>query len=199
MNRLLIEIKARCPAPLSKGVLSDSIQAILKAHNARFIGLDHQIDTYFRVPNGRLKLREGNIENALIHYNRANQSGPKQSDVTLLKSPNEVATLKKILTDSVGILAVVDKKREIYFIENVKFHLDKVVGLGNFVEIEAINSENVDNTEGVLSPEVLHAQCRFYMGLFDIQESDLLTNSYSDMVMGLEETLHHDTDFDFDL
>ena len=192
MNRLLIEIKARCPAPLS-------IQAILKAHNARFIGLDHQIDTYFRVPNGRLKLREGNIENALIHYNRANQSGPKQSDVTLLKSPNETATLKKILTDSVGILAVVDKKREIYFIENVKFHLDKVVGLGNFVEIEAINSENVDNTEGVLSPEVLHKQCRFYMGLFDIQESDLLTNSYSDMVMGLEETLHHDSDFDFDL
>ena len=192
MNRLLIEIKARCPAPLS-------IQAILKAHNARFIGLDHQIDTYFRVLNGRLKLREGNIENALIHYNRANQSGPKQSDVTLLKSPNEVATLKKILTDSVGILAVVDKKREIYFIENVKFHLDKVVGLGNFVEIEAINSENVDNTEGVVSSEVLHAQCRFYMGLFNIQESDLLTNSYSDMVMGLEETLHHDTDFDFDL
>ena len=192
MNRLLIEIKARCPAPLS-------IQAILKAHNARFIGLDHQIDTYFRVPNGRLKLREGNIENALIHYNRANQSGPKQSDVTLLKSPNEIATLKKILIDSVGILAVVDKKREIYFIENVKFHLDNVVGLGNFVEIEAINSENVDNTEGVLSPEVLHAQCRFYMSLFDIQESDLLTNSYSDMVMGLEETLHHDSDFDFDL
>ena len=199
MNRLLIEIKARCPAPLS-------IQAILKAHNARFIGLDHQIDTYFRVPNGRLKLREGNIENSLIHYNRANQSGPKQSDVTILKSPNEIATLKKILSDSVGILAVVDKKREIYFIENVKFHLDKVVGLGHFVEIEAINSENVDNTdlsrdnrEGVLSPEVLHAQCRFYMGLFNIQESDLLTNSYSDMVMGLEETLHHDTDFDFDL
>ena len=139
MNRLLIEIKARCSTPLS-------IQAILKAHNARFIGLDHQIDTYFRVPNGRLKLREGNIENSLIHYNRANQSGPKQSDVTLLKSPNEIATLKKILSDSVGILAVVDKKREIYFIENVKFHLDKVVGLGHFVEIEAINSENVDNT-----------------------------------------------------
>ena len=103
------------------------------------------------------------------------------------------------LLKTLGQLAVVDKKREIYFIENVKFHLDKVVGLGNFVEIEAINSENVDNTEGVLSPEVLHAQCRFYVDLFNIQESDLLTNSYSDMVMGLEETLHHDTDFDFDL
>jgi adenylate cyclase, class 2 len=189
MHHLLIEIKARCPAPLS-------IEAILRSQNARFVGLDHQIDTYFRVPNGRLKLREGNIENSLIHYNRDNESGPKQSDVTLLKSPNEVATLKKILTDSVGILAVVDKKRQIYFIENVKFHIDKVVGLGSFVEIEAIDSEN---TEGVLSREVLEKQCRFYINLFNIQESDLLTNSYSDMVMGLEETLHHDTDFDFDL
>lgn len=189
MKRLLIEIKARCDTPLS-------IEAILKAQNARFVGIDHQIDTYFRVSHGRLKLREGNIENSLIHYNRANQSGPKQSDVTLLKSPNEVATLKKILTDSIGILAVVDKKRQIYFIENVKFHIDEVVGLGSFVEIEAIDSEN---TKEVVSREVLLEQCRFYMNLFGIQESDLLKNSYSDMVMGLEETLHHDTDFDFDL
>ena len=189
MKRLLIEIKARCDTPLS-------IEAILKAQNARFVGLDHQIDTYFRVPHGRLKLREGHIENSLIHYNRKNQSGPKESDVTLLKSPNEVATLKKILTDSVGILAVVDKKRQIYFIENVKFHIDEVVGLGSFVEIEAIDSEN---TKEVLSRDVLEKQCRFYMDLFNIQAADLLTNSYSDMVMGLRETLHHDTDFDFDL
>ena len=189
MNRLLIEIKAHCPDPLS-------IEAILKEQKARFVGLDHQIDTYFRVPYGRLKLREGDIENALIHYHRSDDAGPKQSDVTLLKSPNEIETLKKILTDSMGILAVVDKKRQIYFIENVKFHIDEVVGLGSFVEIEAINSEN---TEVVLNTETLRKQCRFYMDLFKIKESDLLTNSYSDMVMGLEETLHHQTDFDFDV
>jgi adenylate cyclase, class 2 len=174
VKRLLIEIKARCRDPLS-------IEATLKAKNARFVGLDHQIDTYFSVPNGRLKLREGTIENSLIHYNRTNQSGPKQSDVTLLKSPNEVKTLKQILTDSVGILAVVDKKRQIYFIENVKFHIDEVRGLGSFVEIEAIDSEN---TTVVLSRDVLQQQCQFYIELFNIQESDLLTHSYSDMVMG---------------
>jgi adenylate cyclase, class 2 len=189
MNRLLIEIKARCSNPLS-------IQTILKAHNADFKGIDHQLDTYFRVPNGRLKLREGNIENTLIHYNRPNQSGPKQSDVTLFKTPSDAAALKKILTDSVGVLAVVDKKRQIYFIENVKFHIDEVVGLGSFVEIEAIDSEN---TKVVLSANVLHQQCRFYIELFNIQESDLLTSSYSDMIMSVQENLHTDADFDFDL
>ena len=189
MNRLLIEIKARCNDPLS-------IETILKAHNADFRGIDHQIDTYFRVPTGRLKLREGNIENTLIHYNRPNQSGPKQSDVTLFKTPTEASALKKILTDSVGILTIVDKRRQIYFIENVKFHIDEVQGLGSFVEIEAINSEN---TTAVLSSEVLYEQCRFYIALFNIQQSDLLTNSYSDMILGLQETLHYDSDFDFDL
>jgi adenylate cyclase, class 2 len=189
MNRLLIEIKARCADPLS-------IAAILAAHNADFKGIDHQMDTYFRATHGRLKLREGNIENTLIHYNRPNQSGPKQSDVTLFKTPTEAAALKKILTDAVGILAVVDKKRQIYFIDNVKFHIDEVVGLGSFVEIEAIDSEN---TKEVLSAEALHKQCRFYIELFNIQESDLLTSSYSDMIMDLQETLYHDSDFDFDL
>ena len=175
MNHLLIEIKALCHAPLS-------IEAILKAHNADFRGIDHQIDTYFRVPVGRLKLREGNIENTLIYYNRPNQSGPKQSDVTLFKTPSDAAALKKILTDSIGVLAVVDKKRQIYFIENVKFHIDEVQGLGSFVEIEAINSENTDK---IFTADELNEQCRFYIELFNIQKQDLLTHSYSDMVMRL--------------
>ena len=35
--------------------------------NPKFQGLDHQIDTYFNLQYGRLKLREGNIENNLIY------------------------------------------------------------------------------------------------------------------------------------
>jgi adenylate cyclase class IV len=31
-----------------------------------FIGEDRQVDTYFNVANGRLKLREGTIEQSLI-------------------------------------------------------------------------------------------------------------------------------------
>ncbi len=59
MSHINIEIKAKLKN-------SDLIIKILKNQRARFIGTDHQIDTYFKVPYGRLKLREGSIENYLI-------------------------------------------------------------------------------------------------------------------------------------
>jgi adenylate cyclase, class 2 len=169
MGHLNVEIKAKCHNHAT-------IEQILLDKKARFIGLDHQIDTYFKVPNGRLKLREGNIENTLIFYDRPNQAGPKKSDIILYHVQPE-ASLKAILEKTNGVLAVVDKQRKIFFIDNVKFHLDDVLGLGQFVEIEAID------TEGGLGYDYLLKQCTFYMELFSIQETDLLTNSYSDMIM----------------
>ena len=49
----------------------------IMALGPRYIGEDHQVDTYFNVTTGRLKLREGYIENALIYYERENKSGEK--------------------------------------------------------------------------------------------------------------------------
>jgi adenylate cyclase, class 2 len=170
MGHLNVEIKAKCTNHAQ-------IEQILLAYNARFVGLDHQIDTYFKVPNGRLKLREGNIENTLIFYDRPNQAGPKKSDIILYEvQPN--VSLKAILEKTNGTLAVVDKQRKIFFIDNIKFHLDDVLGLGQFVEIEAID-EN-----GMFTYEALLQQCSFFMNIFDIQAADLLTHSYSDMILG---------------
>ncbi len=45
---------------------------------SEFIGEDYQTDTYFNMQTGRLKLREGNIENSLIYYERENTAGAKQ-------------------------------------------------------------------------------------------------------------------------
>src|SRR3989344_860785 len=133
MPHLNVEIKARCNN-------HEKIRGILISKDADFKGIDHQIDTYFKVPDGRLKLREGNIENYLIFYEREDKEGPKQSNVNLFEvQPN--SPLKDILTNALGILAVVDKQREIYFIDNVKFHIDTVKNLGTFVEIEAIDKE----------------------------------------------------------
>lgn len=152
------------------------IREILRSKNAEFKGVDHQVDIYFNVKSGRLKLREGNIENHLIHYNRENKSGPKQSDLILYK-PTPGSNLKEILIKSLGILVVVKKKREIYFIDNVKFHLDDVNGLGTFVEIEAIDSA------GSLEKEKLFEQCNYYLKLFEIKNEDLVAESYSDLLL----------------
>ena len=103
-----------------------------------FMGTDHQVDTYFNVSKDRLKLREGNIENALINYNREDVQGSKMSTVILYQHKPDPA-LKEILALQLGIKTVVDKKRKIYFIDNVKFHFDIVSMLGIFIEGDAMD------------------------------------------------------------
>ncbi|UCE13162.1 MAG: class IV adenylate cyclase [Candidatus Heimdallarchaeota archaeon] len=171
MGHINIEFKAR-------SANNKKIKEILISKQAISKGIDHQIDTYFKVNSGRLKLREGSIENALIHYQRKDQKGPKQSNVALFPvDPGSSTSLKKILTHALGILVVVDKHRAIYFIENVKFHLDSVKKLGEFVEVEAIDSD------GTIGIEKLHNQCHRYLEEFEIREEDLVSNSYSDLLL----------------
>jgi adenylate cyclase, class 2 len=74
MNIKNIEFKAR-----AKDV--NALERQLKSLNPVYKGMDHQVDTYFNVSKERLKLREGNIENALIHYERDDSASQKQSDV----------------------------------------------------------------------------------------------------------------------
>jgi len=171
MSSINIEIKART-------IHSAEIRKWLLEEGADFKGTDHQTDTYFNVPNGRLKLRQGNIENTLIYYERANAAGPKTSHFDLVPVADGEA-LKAVLTKSLGIKVVVQKEREIYFIENVKFHLDTLRQLGNFVEIEASNRHHP------LSLDRLHEQCNYYMRRFAISDPDLVNLSYSDMLMSL--------------
>ena len=169
MAFLNVEIKAKC---------SDAsfIRQYLLSAGADFKGVDEQTDTYFNVLNGRLKLREGNIENNLIFYERTNQAGPKSSHFQLVKI-EDADGLKEALTKSNGIKVVVKKRREIYYINNVKFHIDEVPGLGSFVEIEA------GNMKVNLSQEQLKEQCDFYLKEFGIKEEDLIEVSYSDMLL----------------
>ena len=166
---LNVEIKAKCSD-------IEHIRTILKSRNVDYKGLDHQIDTYFKVSHGRLKLREGNIEHALVFYQRSNQEGPKESQVILYKNSPKPG-LKAALEAACEILTVVDKQREIYFIDNVKFHLDDVKSLGTYCEIEAID------LDGNLGREKLLTQCKDYMQLLGINDEDLISCSYSDLML----------------
>lgn len=166
---LNIEIKARCPDPAQ-------IHAKLRALRADFRGIDHQIDTYFQLPSGRLKLREGTIERSLIFYERPDQTGPKPSHVRLYQVGTNSADLRALLTDALGILQIVDKQRAIYFVDNVKFHVDEVQQLGSFVEIEAIDQD------GSLGADHLRQQCDHYLDYLEITSDQLIDRSYSDML-----------------
>jgi adenylate cyclase, class 2 len=160
----------------AKTTALDVLEKKLLTLSPKYIGEDNQIDTYFNTPTGRLKLREGNIENSLIYYERINTAGAKQSDILLYQNVPD-KTLKAILTTVNGIKVVVDKKRKIYFIDNVKFHFDVVKGLGTFVEVEAI-----DNT-GDIGIEKLKEQCSYYAAFLNIAADDYIAVSYSDLIL----------------
>jgi len=166
---LNIEIKAKTGQP-------EFIRNYLKNSRAEFKGIDLQSDTYFNVPHGRLKLREGIIENNLIYYSRPNVPGAKESSFQLVRVP-DAKSLKEILTQSLGVKIVVRKRREIYFIKNVKFHIDEVDGLGNFAEIEA------SDLYADISRKELQRQCDFYLNELKIKDEDLVSDSYSDMLL----------------
>jgi len=175
MSYLNVEIKAKSPDSLV-------VRNYLINNGAVFKGLDEQTDTYFNVASGRLKLREGNIENNLIFYDRNDQAGPKSSHFHLVKV-EDAKGLKEVLKRSCGIKMVVRKKREIYYIDNVKFHIDEVPGFGSFIEIEAGNIL-ANKTEAELSD-----QCNFYVKELGIEKGDLIAESYSDMLMKVNDTI----------
>jgi adenylate cyclase class 2 len=160
----------------AKAINLDALEKKLLSLHPAYIGEDRQVDTYFNVIRGRLKLREGNIENALIYYERTNTAGAKQSDILLYQHQPDKA-LKDILIRLHGVKVIVDKKRKIYFIDNVKFHFDRVEGLGTFIEVEAIDKN------GDIGVDKIKEQCNFYAAFFDIKAADYIAFSYSDLLL----------------
>jgi predicted adenylyl cyclase CyaB len=171
MKILNIECKAKVES-------LDSYESQLIQKNPRFVGTDFQTDTYFDVPKGRLKLREGNIENALIFYERPDTEVAKKSDILLYKHKPDI-TLKAILELQFGIKAVVKKSRKIYFVDHVKFHFDQVENLGTFVEIEVI-----DETKH-FSIEEMNSTLSYWKTYLGLHDNMLIKESYSDMIMSM--------------
>lgn len=135
----------------------------------------HQVDTYFRCHHGRLKLREiAGAPAQLISYQRPNTTEAKASRYFLIDVPDPAAMLQG-LAAALGILARVEKHREIYFHDNVRIHLDQVAQLGTFLEFEAV----LESEEQIPRGEVVVGWLR---DQFAIPPEDLLTSSYSDML-----------------
>jgi adenylate cyclase, class 2 len=170
-ERTNFEIKAKCTnISLARNILI--------SHNAEFKGIDYQKDTYLNVSKGRLKIREGLVENCIVYYERPDDLKPKKCSYDILQfSPGdiEIESLKKILVSALGIKITVEKKREIYFIGNIKFHLDTIEGIGDFLEIEAIGENDTEE-------KILSEQCGRYLEELGVKDEDLIGVSYSDMI-----------------
>jgi adenylate cyclase class IV len=130
-RRRNLEVKGVDPDPA--GTLAAALEL-----GADDRGVLHQRDTYFHAVQGRLKLREAPPEPAeLISYARADREGPKVSHYRVVPVADHVA-LAEALAESLGVRVVVEKARRLLLWHNVRIHLDRVAGLGNFVELEAV-------------------------------------------------------------
>jgi homotetrameric cytidine deaminase len=135
-----------------------------------------QRDTYFRVPEGRLKLREQEPGGAvLVQYRRDDRPEARESRYRLIEVEDAAAT-RTALDEALGTLAVVEKERRLLLWEGVRIHLDTVKGLGSFVELEGVAPEGSD-----LSGE--HDRVARLSEALGIDDSRILSDSYSDLVL----------------
>lgn len=160
----------------------DVVRKKLILLGTKYIGTFRQIDVYFEVPEGKLKLREveGSNKAELIYYKRENIAGPKKDDVFILKV-QEPEVFKNTLKRLLKINAIVEKIREIYQYQGTQIHLDKVEKLGNFVEFERKTSANAQTIKK--NQQILEK----LMEKLGIKPKNLEKLSYSDLIQNVNE------------
>ena len=174
-----IELKARFP-DLDVG------HQTARRMGAQLHATEQQRDTYFRVVNGRLKLRERwlfdssgvrqqSCPGQLIWYQRPDDARARASDYSLIVVENG-PELRDVLAGSLGVTVEVEKRRVIYLHDNVRIHLDDVKGLGRFLEFEAIVNDSCDDGQAQTKLERLRRD-------FKISDDAILSQSYSDLTI----------------
>jgi adenylate cyclase class 2 len=96
-----------------------------------------QTDTFFVTARGKLKLREQSNQAWLIYYDRANAADLQFSEYEIVPVIDP-ENMRFILSVAFGVRAVVRKTRELLMRRNLRLHLDRVEGLGQFGELEAV-------------------------------------------------------------
>jgi len=134
-----------------------------------------QIDIYYPVPTGRLKLRSEEGGNAqLIFYRRDNSTKARESQYLIYYSKNHW-DLNEILQQALGVLITVKKQRTLFLFRNVRIHLDRVEQLGDFVEFESVvDTRFNDETAQQNLQEILDKFRRFRLIPIPESYSDLL-------------------------
>jgi predicted adenylyl cyclase CyaB len=170
--RANVEIKARCADLEAARVCAVRIAT-------KHVGVDRQVDTYFRTSEGRLKLRESSLSGGqLVPYLRSDASAPRRSDYRVIPVADPEG-LKRLLARILGVHRVVEKEREIFLVGNVRIHLDRVAGLGTFLELEAV----LDGESASEQAEI--AKVRRLMAELGVREEDLIAESYEGLLGSL--------------
>jgi predicted adenylyl cyclase CyaB len=135
-----------------------------------------QDDTFFNCVTGRLKLRAfSNDLGELIFYRRLNQAGPKES--FYIRSPtSSPETLRESLSLAYGQIGRIRKYRTLFLVGRTRVHLDRVEGLGHFLELEVVLANDEPADAGVREASEL-------MDRLGIQSEQLIEGAYLDLML----------------
>lgn len=134
-----------------------------------------QVDTFFVMAKGRLKLRELAPDRAqLIYYERPNRDGPKRSDYSLFET-RDPKGLRALLARALGVRGTVNKIRHLYMIGQTRVHLDRVADLGDFMELEVALSSGQSDEEG-------HRVAERLLEELGLDQQDLMDAAYMDLL-----------------
>ncbi len=163
-----IEFKARVP---DYEEMKSAVQRITQARPS----LLEQKDVYYKVKKGRAKLRTVNLgRHELIIYRRNDIAGPKSSKYIRIRI-RHYKLVNGIMSSLFGVRGVVRKQRTLFLKSNVRFHLDRVEGLGDFMEIEYIVAPLEDKEKAKKEVDQL-------LQALHIREDMLITHSYIDLL-----------------
>lgn len=153
--------------------------AALRARAVALVGCEPELieqdDSFFAVPHGRLKLRQfvdGSAE--LIHYHRADTVDAKASDYVRVAAP-DAEGLRLALTRALGSLGRVRKQRWLLLHGATRIHLDRVEGLGDFMELEVVLRDGQSDADGVATAEAL-------MHALELAEAPRMAGAYLDLL-----------------
>jgi adenylate cyclase len=167
-----IEIKARVA----------SIEALMPSARAladRGPEMIAQDDTFFGRATGRLKLRvfaDGHGE--LIAYERLDAAGPKTSDYLITPVANPDA-LRATLARALGVTGRVIKQRTLFLVGRTRVHLDRIEGLGEFLELEVVLRDDESEAQGVAEAHAMLERLR-------VDASQLVSGAYVDLLRAPE-------------
>ncbi|CAK1554412.1 unnamed protein product [Leptosia nina] len=139
-----------------------------------------QDDTFYKVRNGRLKLRIYEDSSAtLVRYDRSDEGGPKLSDYDLLEFSTEengkAMKLDKMLKQCLGERGRVVKDRKLYMVGQTRIHIDSVKNLGDFMELEVVLDESQTLEEGQKIARDLQTK-------LGVADEDLIECAYMDLL-----------------
>jgi predicted adenylyl cyclase CyaB len=144
----------------------------VKLIDANYIGELNQVDIYYKINNGLLKLRLENGSQTLIKYIRNETQGDRWSDYQLISLEKNDA--KEYFKDILEIETIIEKQRLLYLFNNTRIHIDNVKDLGSFLELETL----------VVKGKKDAAQ-RFeeIIGLLSLNKEDEIRKSYRDLML----------------